>query len=200
MVDIRLARGQGPRLWPLVSALTIAALIAWGSAFMVGDATAPDDLPRVGAAADFGALRASVPPVEPVPFGSITPIRTRDLGRLVRVTGVVESRVAVNAAMLRTPEGYRVLVRFEPAPPPEALRGIGPGTSPSFIGYVQNIASAELHQVMDSIGVRLPRPPPARKFGDLPDPAFARVDALYIKDYYISVRPEGIPGDSPDRI
>ena len=29
------------------------------------------------------------------------------------------------------------------------------------------------------------------------DPGFARVDSLFIKNYYVSVRPEGIRPDSP---
>jgi hypothetical protein len=195
--DIRLVQNQGSRLWVLVLALAVGAILVWASAFMLGDATAPDELPRVGAAADFGALRASVPPVEPVPFETLTPIQTRDRGRLVRVTGIAESRIAVNSLWMRTGDGHRVLVRFEPTPPTEALEGIYPGASIALTGYVQNIAFAELRQILDSLQVRLPRPPPARKFGDLPDPAFARVDSLYIKDYYISVRPEGLQPDPP---
>lgn len=181
----------------MMAGIAIASLLAWASAYMIGDATAPDELPRVGAAADFGSLRASVPPVEPVPFETLTPVQTRDRGRLVRVSGVVESRLAVNSIWLRTDQGLRLLVRFEPAPPANALDGIGPGASVAFTGYVQNIALAELKQVLDSLGVSLPRPPPARKFGDLPDPAFARVDSLYIKDYYVSVRPEGLRPETP---
>lgn len=197
MPDIRLVQGSGARVWFLVSALAVAALLAWASAFMVGDATAPDELPRVGAAANFGANRPSVPPIDPVPFERLTPIQTRDRGRLVQVDGVAESGVALNSVWVRTNEGFRVLVRFEPAPPQSALEGIYPGASLVLTGYVQNIALAELQQVLDSLGVGLPRPPPARKFGDLPDPAFARIDSLYIKEYYVSVRPEGIPGNSP---
>src|SRR5690606_19372597 len=120
------------------------------------------EAPRVGAAAGFGALRAPVLPVRAVPFGSLTPLMTRDLGRLVQLNGVVESRVAVNSAWVRTPEGYRILARFEPAPEPELLRGIGPGTNVAFHGYLQTIALAEFKQVIDSLNVQIPRPPPAR--------------------------------------
>jgi hypothetical protein len=197
MADIRLVQPRGSRVWALMSALAVAGVLLWASAFVFGDATAPDELPRVGAAADFGANRAPVIPVEAVPFGSLTPLHNRDLGRLVRVTGVVESRIAANSVWIRTPEGFRILARFEPAPPPELLQGIGPGSSVSFSGYLQNIALAEFLQIVDSLQVRIPRPPPARKFGDLPDPSFARVDALFIKDYYVSVRPEGIRPDAP---
>jgi hypothetical protein len=108
------------------------------------------------------------------------------------VRGVAESGVRVNSVWVRTTDGYRILVRFEPAPEPEQLRRIGPGSSVDFDGYLNAIALAEFHQIVDSLGVRIPRPPPARKFGDLPDPGFARVDSLFIKNYYVSVRPEGI--------
>ncbi len=199
MADIRLVQGSGARLWFLVSALAIAALLAWASAFMVGDATAPEEQPLVGAAANFGADRLAVPPMDPVPFERLTPIQTRDRGRLVEISGVAESRVALNSVWVRTNDGYRVLIRFEPAPPAEAIQSIRSGASVQVVGYVQNIARAELQQVLDSLGVRLPRPPPARKFGDLPDPAFARTDSFYIKEYYVSVRPEGIPGYAPPR-
>ena len=38
----------------------------------------------------------------------------------------------------------------------------------------------------------IPRPPPGRKFGDLPVPAFARLDSKFVKTFYISVRPEAL--------
>src|SRR5690606_20158187 len=138
-------------------------LLLWASAFFVGDATAPEDLPRVGAAADFGAVRAPVLPVEAVPFASLTPPQTRDLGRLVQISGVAESPVAANSLWVRSQEGYRILVRFEPPPPPELLRGFGPGSSVRFNGYLQDIARAEFLQIIDSLGVSIPKPPPARK-------------------------------------
>jgi hypothetical protein len=194
MADIRIVQPRGSRIWLVMGSFAVAGLLAWASAYLVGDATAPDELPRVGAAANFGAVRAPVLPVEAVPFGSLTPLQTRDLGRLVRVSGFTESRVAANSVWIRTAEGYRILVRFEPAPPPELLQGIGGAVT--FSGYLQNIALAEFLQVVDSLNVRIPRPPPARKFGDLPDPGFARVDSLFIKDYYVSVRPEGIRGEA----
>ncbi len=168
----------------------ILGLLFWASAFVVGDAT--EETRAVGAAAGFGAVRAPILPMEAVPFGSLFPLQTRDLGRLVRVRGVAESGVRVNSVWIRTTDGYRILARFQPAPEAEQLRGIGPGSSVDFDGYLQNIALAEFHQLVDSLGVRIPRPPPARKFGDLPDPSFARVDSLFIKNYYVSVRPEGI--------
>jgi hypothetical protein len=192
MADFRVVPQRGTRVWPIMGAFAIAGFLLWTSAFFFGDATAPDELPRVGAAADFGALRAPVLPVQAVPFATLTPLMTRDLGRLVQLNGVVESRIAVNSAWVRTPEGYRILARFEPAPEPDLLRGIGPGSSVAFQGYLQTIALAEFKQVVDSLNVQIPRPPPARKFGDLPNPAFARVDSLFIKNYYVSVRPQGI--------
>jgi hypothetical protein len=199
MADIRLVQPRSPRIWFVMGSLAAAGLLLWASAFIVGDPTAPDELPRVGAAANFGAVRAPVLPMEPVAFADLTPLQTRDLGRLVRVSGVVEGRVAVNSAWIRTPEGFRILVRFEPAPSPDLLLGIGGGSRVEFHGYLHNIALAEFLQIADSLHVRIPRPPPARKFGDLPDPGFARVDSLFIKDFYISVRPEGIrPEIAPD--
>lgn len=196
MTDIRLIRPKGSRIWGIAGAFAFVGLVLWASAFVVGDATAPDELPRVGAAAGFGSGRATVLPANPVPFTAVTPPTTRDLGRLVRVTGIAESRVAASSVWIRTPDGYRVLVRFEPRPDPALLGGVGSGATVDFDGYLQNIAVAEFLQIMDSLGVRIPRPPPARKFGDLPDPGFARIDSLFIKDYYVSVRPEGILTES----
>lgn len=168
----------------------ILGLLFWASAFVVGDAT--EQKRAVGAAAGFGAVRAPILDMESVPFGSLFPLQTRDLGRLVRVTGVAESGVRVNSVWVRTGDGFRILVRFEPAPEGDQLRRIGPGSSVDFDGYLNNIALAEFHQIIDSLGVSIPRPAPGRKFGDLPDPGFARVDSLFIKNYYVSVRPEGI--------
>jgi hypothetical protein len=59
-------------------------------------------------------------------------------------------------------------------------------------GYLEKISEAEFQVWMDSLGVSIPRPPPGRKFGDLPEPAFARIDSLFIKNFYISVRPEAL--------
>jgi hypothetical protein len=200
MADIRLVSPRGSRVWMLMGALALAGVLVWASAFVVGDATAPEEQPRVGAAADFGASRPPVLPVEAVPFQTVTPIQNRDLGRLVRISGVVESRVRVNSVWVRTPEGIRILVRFEPAPPPELLAGISAGSTVAFDGYLQNIALAEFHQIADSLNIRIPRPPPARKFGDLPDPSFARVDSLFIREFYVSVRPEGMQPETPQEV
>jgi hypothetical protein len=195
MADIRLARQTGTRVWPIMVAFAIIGLLLWASAFVVGDATAPENAPKVGAAADFGGVRSPVLPVAAVPFSTLDPLETRDVGRLVRITGVAESGVRANSVWVRTEGGRRILVRFQPAPEEGLLRTVG-GTI-AFNGYVENIALAEFLQLADSLGVRIPKPPPARKFGDLPDPAFARVDSLFIKNYYVSVRPEGIRPDPP---
>jgi hypothetical protein len=197
MADIRIGQPRSSKTWLVVGAFAIGGLLLWASAFFVGDATAPEDLPRVGAAADFGAVRAPVLPVEAVPFGSLTPLQTRDLGRLVEITGVAESRVAANSLWVRSNDGYRILVRFEPPPEDGLLNRFAPGSGVALDGYLQDIAQAEFFQLIDSLGVSVPRPPPARKFGDLPDPAFARVDSLFIKTYYVSVRPEALRQDEP---
>ncbi len=196
MADIRLVRNRGSQVWLIMGGFALVGALFWASAFVLGDRTAPDELPRVGAAADFGAIRAPVIPVEAVPFATLTPLQTRDLGRLVRLRGVAESRVGVNSVWVRTDDGYRILARFEPAPPSELLSGIGNGTRVEFNGYLQTIALAEFLQVVDSLNVAIPKPPPGRKFGDLPNPTFRQVDSLFIKNYYISVRPEGIRPDA----
>lgn len=198
MADIRLVRPKTSRIWLVMLALATVGLGLWASAYVVGDATA-DDQPRVGASADFGSVRAPVLPVEPIPFGTLTPIQTRDIGRLVRVEGTAESGIRNNNLWIRTNDGYRILVEFEPAPEEDQIRRYGPGSSVRLDGYLQDLAVAEFKQIVDSLRVSIPRPPPGRKFGDLPSAAFARVDSLYIKNYYVSVRPEGIePDDDPE--
>ncbi len=200
MTDIRLVQPKSSRIWGIAGVLAFIGLLLWASAFVIGDATAPDELPGVGAGAGFGEHRAPVLPARAAPMSTVLPPSTRDLGRLVNITGFAESGVAASSLWVRTPEGFRILVRFQPAPAAELLAGIGSGSTVSFNGYVTSIAVAEFHQIVDSLGVRIPRPPPARKFGDLPDPGFARVDSLFIKDFYVSVRPEGIrPEAQPPR-
>lgn len=192
MADIRLVRPRGERLWVWIGLLCVVALLFWGSAFVFGDATDPSEQPRVGAAANFGADRAPVLPAQTVPFQTLVPLDTRDLGRLVNLTGVADTRVAGNAVWVRSSGGRRILVRFQPAPPEGALAGIGQGSAVNFDGYLQKISRAEFKEWVDTLRIAVPRPPPARKFGDLPDPAFMRVDSLFVRDFYISVRPEGI--------
>ena len=190
MADIRLARPRANRLCLYVGVLAALGFILWASAFVVGDATDPAEAPKVGAQMGFGEERTPVLPAQATPFQSLESLQTRDLGRLIRLTGAIESRVAGNAVWVRSPGGRRILVRFEPAPKPEALRRIG--GSIAVDGYLEKISEAEFEVWMDTLGVRIPRPPPGRKFGDLPEPAFARVDSLFIKNFYISVRPEAL--------
>jgi hypothetical protein len=197
MADIRLSRPRTSNLWLWVGLFSALGLVLWASAFVLGDATAPEDAPRVGAQLGFGEHRTEVLPSQPVPFQSMPVLQMRDLGQLVRVEGVLESRVVGNAVWVRTAGGRRILVRFEPAPPPEAIQGMSSGRSVALEGYLAKISEAEFRVWMDTLGVRIPRPPPGRKFGDLPDPAFARVDSLFIKNFYVSVRPESLEG--PDR-
>jgi hypothetical protein len=198
MADIRLSRPRTSNLWLWVGLFSTLGFLLWASAFFVGDATAPEDAPRVGAQLGFGEHRTEVLPAQPVPFQSMPVLQMRDLGQLVRVEGVLESRVVGNAVWVRSGGGRRILVRFEPAPPPEAIQGFSAGRSVAFEGYLAKISEAEFRVWMDTLGVRIPRPPPGRKFGDLPDPAFARVDSLFIKNFYVSVRPETLMQD-PDR-
>lgn len=190
MPDIRLVQQRGPRLWLITGVLAAVGLLVWSSAFFVGDAT--EEQRAVGASADFGSLRAPVLPAQAIPFQALTPLRQRDLGRLVHITGVAESRVTGNAVWVRSTGGRRILVRFEPAPPADALRRVAPGGTISLDGYVDKISQAELEVWLDSLRVSVPRPPPGRKFGDMPDSSFSRVEALFVKDYYISVRPEAL--------
>ncbi len=192
MPDIRLVRPHGNRIWLWTGVLAAIGLIIWSSAFVFGDRTDPEEQPRVGADADFGALRAPVLPARATEFSRMDPLRTRDLGRLVHLTGTAGSGVVSNTLWVRTDDGRRILVQFEPEPPPEALRRFGPGSRVDLEGYLQRIAVAEYEVWTDSLGVSVPRPAPGRKFGDLPDPSFARVDSLFIKEYYISVRPEAL--------
>lgn len=195
MPDIRLLRPRGDRLWLWVGLFALLGLLAWASAFVVGDAT--EEKREVGANLGFGEVRAPVIPAQPTPFRAISSLQARDLGRLVRVEGVVQSRVAANAAWVRTEGGRRILVRFEPAPPPEDLQQVvRSGGTVELDGYLSKISRAEFEVWMDTLGVNVPRPPPGRKFGDLPDPNFARVDSLFVKNFYISVRPEALRDDA----
>lgn len=192
MADIRLVRPRANRLWIYVGIFAGLGFALWASAFLVGDATSPTDAPKVGAAMGLGENRTPVLPAQPVPFTTLLPLQNRDLGRLVHLTGRVDSRVNANAAWVRAGAGRRILVRFEPAPPPESLSRIRSGGTIDLYGYLEKISEAEFEVWMDTLSVRIPRPPPGRKFGDLPDPAFARVDSLFVKNFYISVRPEAL--------
>ena len=189
MADIRLTRPRGTRVWLWVGILALLGLALWSTALFIGDATDPAEQPKVGAALNVGEQRAPVLPVQPAPFQSLDPLQTRDLGRLVRLTGVAESPTRRNSVWVRTSGGRRILVRVEPAPADSSLVRFSPGAAVSVDGYLEKISRAEFVAWMDTLGVRIPQPPPGRKFGDLPDPAFARVDSLFVKTFYLSVRP-----------
>lgn len=197
MPDIRLSQPRTERLWLWVGILAALGLALWASAFFFGDATASSETRKVGAALDIGQDRTPVLPAQAVPFSSIERIDTRDLGRLVHLAGVAESGVRSNAVWVRAQGGRRILVRFEPPPAEGAVSSIGPGSSIRVNGYLSKISRAEFEVWTDTLGVRIPQPPPGRKFGDLPDPGFARVDSLFLKTFYISVRPEGLNATAP---
>lgn len=186
-----MVRPRGSRVWVYTGLLALLGLALWSSAFLLGDPT--EEQHAVGADLDLAAGRAPVLPATAVPLQSLLPFQSRDLGRLVRISGVAESRVRGNALWVRSNTGRRILVRFEPDPPEAALSRFTPGSSVELDGYLEKISRAEFFLWMDSLGVSIPRPPPGRKFGDLPDPSFARVDSLFVKNYYISVRPEALP-------
>jgi hypothetical protein len=195
MADIRLVQPRSGRLWIWMIGLALIGILLWASKFVVGDATDPANARGVGANAGFGDARAPLIPMPPEPFQDVDPVETRDLGRLVRITGVLENGVRANSGWVRASDGRRILVRFEPPPPPELLRRFGPGSTVDLQGYVEKISQAEFEVWIDTLGASIPRPPPGRKFGDLPDPAFARLDSMFVKTFYISVRPEalGVP-------
>ena len=194
MADIRLVRPRGSGLWIWIGGLVGLALLVWGIGFFVADPTEEARELRVGASANFGGERAPVLPVEATTFASVSPLGDGDLGRLLHVRGVVESRVVNNAMWIRTEGGRRIMVRFEPPPPPEALTAFGPGRRVDLQGYLTRIARAEFDVWADTLRIALPQPPQrvGGKFGEVPDSAFQRVDALFIRNYYISVRPEAL--------
>jgi hypothetical protein len=190
-MDIRLVRGRAQRLWLWTGILVAMGVMIMLAAMIFGDRTSRQTS-AVGAAANFGADRAPVRPVVIEPFGELPQLKERELGRLLRVTGFAESRMRRNAVYVRASDGRRILVRFEPDPPEGTLRSVYPGASIDVTGYLQKLSRTEWGVWMDTLAVGVPRPRPGAKFGDLPDNNFARVDSLFIKDFYISVRPEGI--------
>lgn len=192
MPDIRLIRPRGSGLWISVGGLVVLGVLVWAAAFFFGDPTARATQHRVGARADFGAERAPVLPMQAAPFSSVKPLSRSDLGRLVRIRGVALSPVVRNAVWVRAEDGRRILLRFQPPPPAGALRGVGPGRELEMEGYVTGIAQAEIKVWADSLGVSLPRPPPGAKFGEVPDSSFERIDALFMRNYYLSVRPDAL--------
>lgn len=195
MPDIRLSRPRGSSTGIWISGLIILALIAWAVGFFLTDPTEDARDLRVGARANFGGERAPVLPADAAPLASVAPLADRDLGRLFNVRGVAETRVVANAVWVRTEDGRRILIRFEPAPPAGSLRTVAPGRRVDLEGYLTRISRAEFNVWADTLGIRLPKPPQrvGVKFGEVPDSAFMRVDSLFIRNYYISVRPEGLP-------
>jgi hypothetical protein len=191
-MDIRLTRGRNQRVWLWTLCIVGVGAVAMVAAMLFGDPTAHPRGPGVGAAANFGADRAPVLPVVIEPFERVGELTDRELGRLVHLTGTAESGVRRSAVYVRTPQGRRILVRFEPTPPAGKLSGVFNGGGVDVTGYVQKISRAEFDVWMDTLRVVIPRPRPGVKFGDLPDSDFIRIDSLFIKDYYLSVRPEGI--------
>lgn len=164
-------------------------MLAYLAGVWLGDPTT-DPGRAAGADANFGADRGAVVPMRPAPFEAAFPLEDRELGRLLRVRGTAESRLAAGSLWVRTTAGRWILMRFEPMP----AAGVGPyypGSAVDVVGYLEKISRAEFDAWLDSLRVYLPRPRPGVKFGDLPDSGFIAVDTLFIRNYYISVRPEG---------
>jgi hypothetical protein len=196
-MDIRLVRGRGHRLWMWVSILIGLALLAMLAGMVLGDPTTEPGRAS-GANANFGADRAAVVPMRAAPFESAFPLEDRELGRLLRVRGTAESEVVGGSLWVRTTAGRWILMRFEPTAP---VRGrVRSGSGVDVVGYLEKISRAEFDAWLDTLNVYLPRPRPGVKFGDLPDSGFIKVDSLFIREYYISVRPEGVAarGSTPD--
>jgi hypothetical protein len=189
MVDIRLVRPRGGKVWLWTGSLAALALLALALSMLLGDPTATRATRKRMAV--FPTERSPVTPLRAVEFEAVRPLESRALGRLLHLSGTAQSGVVRNAVWVKSGGGRRILVRFEPAPPPGALRAVS-GGQVEVDGYVTKIARAEFLSWMDSLGVTIPRPEPGVKFGDLPDSNFVRVDSLFVKDYYLSVRPDGI--------
>jgi hypothetical protein len=190
MVDIRLVRPRGGRIWVWTGSLAALALFALLLSMVFGD---PTTLRRTRKRmAVFPTERAPVTPLRAVSFETVRPLEDRALGRLLHLSGTAQTSVVKNAVWVKSGGGRRVLVRFDPEPPPGALRGIYSGGQVEVDGYLTKIARAEFETFTRSLGVVIPRPEPGVKFGDLPDSNFVRVDSLFVKDYYLSVRPDGI--------
>jgi hypothetical protein len=191
-MDIRLVRGRESRVWLWVGLIAGAGVLVLVLVSVLGGDATMAAKRQVGAAANFGSNRAPVLPMQTQAFETLLPLDTRELGRLVHLRATVENGVRGNAVWVRTSNGRRILVRFEPAPPGTALRGLGPGSVLDVNGYVQKISRAEFDLWTDTLNVVIPRPKPGTKFGDLPDSGFAKIDSLFIKNFYVSVRPEGL--------
>lgn len=193
-MDIRLVRGRRSRVWLWAGLLAGGGLLLLGGVMLFGGDRTSRTPALVGADANFGSERGTVLPMIAEPLESLLPLDTREVGRLVHLRATAESPVLGGAVWVRTPSNRRMLVRFEPAP--EGLR-LAPGSRVEVNGYVQKLSRAELDLWTDTLGVVIPRAPPGVKFGDVPDSAFAKIDSLFVRDYFLLVRPEGMrPGRS----
>lgn len=192
MPDIRLVRPRGSKLLLVIGALIALGLMAWSSSYVFGDATAAKQR-GIGAKSGLGEVRAPVIPMRSVGFETVSSIEQKDLGRLVRFTGTAQTRSIAGAVWARSDDGRRILLRWEPLPAGTNAPAIGPGSRIQVDGYIQRISRAEFEMWADSVGAAIPRPPPGVKFGEQPDSSFGQVEKLFVKDYYVSVRPS-IPG------
>jgi hypothetical protein len=188
-MDIRLVRGRRSRVWLWAGLLAGGGVLLLVVTMVFGGDQTMRAKNEVGADANFGAGRSAVLPMEAEPFEAILPLDGREVGRLLHLRASVESPLRGGAVWVRTTTGRRMLVRFEPLP--GDLR-LGPGSSLAVNGYLQKLSRAELDLWTDTLGVVIPRPRPGAKFGDVPDASFAQIDSLFVRDYFLLVRPEGL--------
>jgi hypothetical protein len=194
-VDIRLVRPRGGKIWLWTGSLAALALCVLTLSAIFGDPTNNARIKKRMAL--FPTERSVVTPLRSVSFETVRPLEDRALGRLLHLTGTVQSGIVHNAVWVKADGGRRILVRFDPAPPPGALNAIANSGRIAVDGYLTRIARAEFRVwTEDSLRVVIPRPEPGVKFGDVPDSNFVRVDSLFVKDYYLSVRPDGIRSPS----
>ncbi|HEX6749324.1 MAG TPA: hypothetical protein VF092_18665, partial [Longimicrobium sp.] len=180
-MDIRLVRGRNHRVWLWTLTLAFLGALAILAAVLFGDPTSHGRYGGVGADANFGADRAPVIPVVIESFDDVDKLTDRELGRVVHLVGTAETPVRRSAIYVRTREGRRILVRFEPEPPRDRLASMCSGCGVNVNGYLQKISRAEFNVWMDTLGYVVPRPRPGVKFGDLPDSGFIRIDSLFVK-------------------
>jgi hypothetical protein len=192
MADIRMVRPPTSRLWLWMGGLAFLGILLWASALVFGDPTEEVEHRLIGAAMDVGAGRAPVIPPRPVPLADALPLEEEDRGRYVLLQGVIEAGPRADAIWVRAAQNRRIMARIEPRTPESGALSLRPGATVALPGYVERIARTEFNAMMDSLGVRIPRPPPGRKFGDLPPPEFMALDSLLIRTYYISIRPEAL--------
>jgi hypothetical protein len=188
-MDIRLVRGRRSRVWLWVGLLAGGGVLVLAVTLVFGGDRTMESGQAVGAEANFGAHRGEVLPMMAEPFESLLPLNTREIGRLVHLVGTAESPLRGGTVWVRSRGGRRILMRIDPTP--EGMQ-MGPGAGISVTGYVQKLSRAEFDLWTDTLGVILPRPRPGAKFGDVPDTAFARIDSLFIRDFMVLVRPEGL--------